>query len=181
MRPYIEAAAPTHPSLIDAHFAFADAYHVVNVPTSLWVDEQGRIVRPQDTVYVSDTFRELHGIDSERHKRAIRAWAHDGTVDVDIDRVRELTALPSAQDELARAEFALARHLAVDRHNADAAEPHFQRAAELAPDDWTIRRGSLPMRGRDPNGPDWYEAVQERAKAGQHYYRRLDKLTGKPT
>lgn len=158
------------------HFSFAADYHVVNVPTVIWVDEQGRIARPQDTVYVSDAFQAIHHIDPERHKEAIRAWAREGRVDLDPECLTELTEVPTNDDELARAEFAVARYLALELGRRDVAEAHFRRAAELAPDDWTIRRGSLPLRGLDPDGPDWYEAVQERAAAGHHYYRRLDKL-----
>jgi hypothetical protein len=176
VRPFIEAAAPTHPSLIDADFSFTAAYNITNVPTSAWIDEQGAIVRPNDTIYVSDAFQALHRIDPERHKSAIRAWAREGKLDLDAQRARTLTELPDEQHELARAEFAVGRFVARERGDARAAEPHFQRAGELAPDDWAIRRGSLPIRGLDPSGPDWYEAVAERAAAGKHYYRRLDKL-----
>ena len=32
-RPWIEAARPTHPSLIDTRHVIADLYNIVNVPT----------------------------------------------------------------------------------------------------------------------------------------------------
>ena len=57
--------------------------------------------------------------------------------------------LPTPEQQEGRAEFTLAWHL----HRAgqrEAAERHFRRAGELAPGDWTIRRGSLPIRGIDP-------------------------------
>ena len=44
-RPWIEKASPTHPALIDTQHVLADLYNVVNVPTVLWIDERGRIVR----------------------------------------------------------------------------------------------------------------------------------------
>ena len=42
-RPFIEAAAARHPSLIDTEHRLADLYGIVNVPTLIWIDEQGRI------------------------------------------------------------------------------------------------------------------------------------------
>ena len=41
-RPWIAAARPTHPSLIDTTHVLADLYNIVNVPTILWLDERGR-------------------------------------------------------------------------------------------------------------------------------------------
>ena len=41
-RPWIEAARPAHPSLIDTRHALADLYNIVNVPTVLWIDSEGR-------------------------------------------------------------------------------------------------------------------------------------------
>ena len=45
-RPWIEAARPTHPALIDTRHVLADLYNVVNVPTIFWIDERLRIVAP---------------------------------------------------------------------------------------------------------------------------------------
>jgi len=67
VRPFIERAAPTHPSVIDVDHAVAELYHVVNVPTILWIDESGRIVRPHDTQFGTDTFTAFH------HKRSARS------------------------------------------------------------------------------------------------------------
>ena len=38
-RPYIEKAAPTHPSVIDTEHRVAELDHVFNVPTVVWIDE----------------------------------------------------------------------------------------------------------------------------------------------
>jgi peroxiredoxin len=58
-RPWIEKAAPTYPVLIDTQHAVADLYNIVNVPTALWIDERGRIVRPNDVVFGTDTFKHI--------------------------------------------------------------------------------------------------------------------------
>ena len=63
-RPWIEAARPTYPALIDTHHVVADLYNVVNVPTIFWIDERGRIVRPNDVAFGSDTFKNLTGLSS---------------------------------------------------------------------------------------------------------------------
>ncbi|MFU8817609.1 MAG: ResA-like WAxxUGC motif-containing protein, partial [Pseudomonadales bacterium] len=48
-RAFIEAAKPEHPSLIDAHHVMAELFGVTNIPQSIWIDEQGMIVRPAET------------------------------------------------------------------------------------------------------------------------------------
>ncbi len=47
-RPYIEAANPQHPSLLDPHHQLGALFGVVNIPNVIWIDEQGMIVRPPE-------------------------------------------------------------------------------------------------------------------------------------
>lgn len=50
-RPWIEAAQPAHPSLIDQAHVLDELLGVVNVPNGIWIDEQGMIVRPPEPAY----------------------------------------------------------------------------------------------------------------------------------
>ena len=176
-RPWIEAATPTHPSLIDPRHRVADLYNIVNVPTVLWIDERGRVVRPKDVAFGTDTFRHLTGLESAKHLAALRAWVRDGVAPFAEAEVRRLLALPTAQDQHARAEFGLGQWL-FEQGRREAAERHFLRAGALAPHDFTIRRGTMPMRGVDPMGPAFREMFQEWAKAGHSYYRPLPEPEG---
>ena len=47
-RPFIEAAQPEHPSLVDTTHRLAELFGVVNIPNGVWIDEQGTIVRPAE-------------------------------------------------------------------------------------------------------------------------------------
>ncbi len=60
-RPFIEGAKATHPSLIDTEHRLAELYHIVNVPTIIWIDEQGRVCRPHDAQFGTDTLTQFHG------------------------------------------------------------------------------------------------------------------------
>ena len=176
-RPWIEKAAPTHPALVDTQHALADLYNIVNVPTVLWIDERGRIVRPNDVVFGTDTFKHITGLDSGRPLAALRAWVAGETAGFAPKEARALQALPTAADQQARAEFGLADWLA--RHGRpEAAERHFVRAGELAPHDFTIRRGSMPIRGLDPMGPKFREMRDAWVGGGQPYYRPLPESRG---
>ena len=87
-RAWIEAAKPTHPSLIDTTHALADLYNVVNVPTILWIDERGRIVRPNDVAFGTDTFKHITGLRAATHLAALRAWVHGETTVLPQARIR---------------------------------------------------------------------------------------------
>jgi hypothetical protein len=176
-RPWIEKAAPTYPALIDTGHVLADLYNIVNVPTALWIDERGRIVRPNDVVFGTDTFRHITNLESARPLAALRAWVRGERAAFAADEARGLQTLPTAADQAARAEFGLAEWLA--RHGrADAAERHFVRAGELAPHDFTIRRGSMPIRGLDPMGPPFREMLGAWVAGGRPYYRPLPDTRG---
>ena len=148
-REFIERAAPTHPAVIDTEHRLAELYHIVNVPTIIWIDEQGRIVRPHDAQFGTDTFTQFHGKRSEPYLDLIRAWVRSGEGALEADEVRRHQPQPSGESQRSRAERTLAWYLS-QRGASDAAERHFQRAGELAPKDWTIRRGSMPIRGMNP-------------------------------
>jgi hypothetical protein len=144
------------------------------VPTVVWIDEEGRIVRPNDVSYATDTFTFMHGVDPEVQLARIRAWVRDGASAIAPAEVRELQTLPSETDQLARAHFGLATWLR-DKGRVEAAERHFVRAGELAPHDFTIRRGSMPMRGIDPMGERFLDMVTDWMRAGHTYYVPLPK------
>ena len=168
-RPFIDAAAPTHPSLIDSEHIVADLYDMVNVPTVVWIDEQGRMVRPNDVAFGSDQFKDLTGIDSAPHLAALRAWVKENAIPFTPEQARKRQMLPTPEVQLARAEFTLAWHLH-QAGKAQAAERHFVRAGQLAPHDFTIRRGSMPIRGLDPMGAPFAELYSEWIQAGRPYY-----------
>ncbi len=148
----------------------ADRYAIINIPTVIWIDEAGMIVRPNDIQFSNDTFIDFHGIESAPHLQALREWVCEGKVPYDCpEAIRDAQMLPTVDEQLARAEFALACHL---HHSGagEAAAPHFERAGELAPYDFTIRRAAMPIRGQDPFGEPFIELFTEWQEAGSANY-----------
>jgi hypothetical protein len=176
-RPWIEAARPSHPALIDTRHVVAELYHVVNVPTIVWIDERGRIARPNDVAFGTDTFKHITGLESARSLAALRAWVRGESPGFRDAEIRRLQRLPTADDQQARTEFALGEWLF--RHGrAEAATRHFARAAALAPHDFTIRRGTMSMRGIDPMGPEFRRMLGEWTAGGRSYYEPLPDTRG---
>jgi hypothetical protein len=171
-REWIEAARPTHPSLIDTEHLLADRYNMVNVPTVVWIDERGRIARPNDVAFTSDRSDDRFGLSTPGQMAALRAWVRGESEPLPAARVRELQALPTAADQRARAHFGLGNWL-YQHDRLEAAARHFETAGELAPHDFMIRRGTMPIVGQDPFGDEFRAMMREWTEAGNPYYRPL--------
>ena len=51
VRRFVEAASPDFPVVLDRHHRLGELFGVVNVPSGIWVDEDGVVVRPPETAY----------------------------------------------------------------------------------------------------------------------------------
>ncbi|GAA4578395.1 hypothetical protein GCM10023194_01170 [Planotetraspora phitsanulokensis] len=169
-RPWIEGLG--HPSLIDAEGSVAELYNVVNVPTVVWIDEEGRIARPQDTMTATDTFREMNGLSSEDAKNALRRWVLDGESGLTPEAVREHLRIPTEEERRARLHARLAAWL-FRRGRTAPARGHARKAAELAPHDVAVRRSLMPLSGVDPFGDEYFRLRDELEAGGVPLYRPL--------
>jgi len=137
------------PVVIDRDRTITELYDIRNVPTVVWIDENDRIVRPNDVAFGSDQFKEFHGVDSDPHHDALRRWVNDDELELDETSVRDNLFETTEDTQLARVHWrvAVALHR---RGRSEGAARHFARAGELAPHDFTIRRAALPLQGIDP-------------------------------
>jgi hypothetical protein len=112
--PWITAAKPAYTALIDEKHLVSKLYNMVNVPTGVWINEQGRIVRPNEVAFVDDRFKNFTGLDSAPYLEALRDWAEKGDRSAYVmreDKLREKLAANDADFLLASAEFGLGEHL----------------------------------------------------------------------
>ncbi len=162
---------PTFPVVLDREHLLGELYGIYNVPTVIWIDEDDRIARSPVIAPGDDLFRDFTDIDSAVHHDQLRAWVTTGALPPPTGK--EQVMLPTDDEQLARLERRVGAYLAREGR-ADAAEPHFARAAELAPMDWTIRRGTLPLRGDDPFGEKFFAFMGEWSVAGRPGYGSAD-------
>ena len=172
---FIRAAKPTHPSLIDAHYEVARAYSMVNVPTAVWIDEAGRIVRPNEMAFADNRWIEYTKFDMTRYLEAVRDWARRGAQSpyvLDVKARRKRLPLPTAEHALAAATFRLAEHLH-ETGQAEAAVPFFKRAQTLQPESWCFKRQAWALTDAEKYyGTNFQTEVK--ALAGRPYYTPLD-------
>lgn len=145
-RPWIEAASPSYPVAVDTAHVTAERYGITNVPSVVWIDEDDRIVKPPTIAPGDDQFVDYTLISAEQHHDLLRAWARDGVLPQSAG-----SALPERTDDEQRAlaERRIAAHLQRGGRT-EAAKAHLATAQELAPWDWTVRRGGIMMTGGDP-------------------------------
>lgn len=159
---WIDAAMPTHPSLIDTRHATGEAFGFVNIPMAVWIDETGTIVRNAESASIERSplrdaaipdglpdrmrrmFIEVRAIpdDSEAYRAAIVDWVRrgaDSPFALSPDEVVARSRPRGAAEAEAAACFELGRHLRL-AVGSDAAVPWWRQAHELDPDNWTYKR-----------------------------------------
>ena len=145
-RPWIEAGHPTYPVAVDTAHVTAERYGITNVPSVVWVDEDDTIVKPPTIAPGDDQSVEFTKIESEQHHDALRRWVREGVLPESASlRAHDRTDA----EQLALAQRRVAAHLQ-RRGDTEAAKRHLATAQELAPWDWTVRRGGIAMTGGDP-------------------------------
>src|SRR5205823_364320 len=96
--PWIDRAKSTHPALVDEAHLLDELLGVVNVPSGIWIDERGVIVRPPEPAFpwrprqpseellaqlppiAAEQLREAQKIkiEPERYLDALRDWVTNG-------------------------------------------------------------------------------------------------------
>ena len=184
-RPWIEAAKPTYPCLIDADHHVADLYNMVNVPQAVWIDEAGVMVRPPENAGAANTVRYRNPTTGEMPADKLAERAHTKSVYIEAVRdwvlkgagsehvldgatTRSRLRLPDDTVAVAHVHFRLAQNL-VRVGKADEAAGHFAEATRLHPESWNIWRQPA---ARDATGfaaaPDFWARVQ--ALGDRPYY-----------
>ena len=192
--PWIEAARPTYPVLIDREHRLAELYGVVNVPQAVWIDEAGRIVRPAEAAGAYEGFRRMDRQTREVPEEAARLTAQAKATYVDAVRdwvLRGAASEHAFSDEQARAHLpaltedtaaaqAMFRlgQLLLRRGERDEAARWLAEASRRHPDSWCLWRQQA---GVNDTGlaalPDFWQRVD--ALGEKRYYAPVD-IKGMP-
>jgi hypothetical protein len=179
---WIDAAAPTHPSLIDTRHVTGELFGFVNIPMAVWIDEVGMIVRNAESASIERSplrdieiptdipdrmatmLTEVKAIPdhSTDYRAAILDWVEHGAASRFSLPPDEVVArsLPRGGDQArATACFELGQHLerAGDR---EAARSWWRKAHGLDRSNWTYKRQAWTLE-TTPDGADANDLTQE--------------------
>ena len=184
-RPWIEAARPEHPSLIDERHVCDELLGIVNVPSGVWIDESGTIVRPPEPAWPrrpaladrepgpddpplrAESMRVVRALryESARYLDALRDWVALGAASrfaLSADEVIRRSRPIPPEVSSAAASFALGLELH-GRAERERAASWFREAMRLQPDNWTYRRQAWALAGVDRERlytTDWLTEVK---------------------
>jgi hypothetical protein len=184
-RSWIERSGAEHPQLVDTAHRLDQLLGIVNVPTAVWVDESGTIVRPPHTAaverydfsklkvpeglpddldaHIRDMLEQVKRIprfDADHYVEALRDWVEHGASSeyaLTPDEVVDRSGPRLRAVAEAEAEFDLGQFL----HHAgyvEDARPHFRAAHRLQPENWTYKRNAWELVSPGIQGPtDFYD------------------------
>ncbi|WP_267145172.1 ResA-like WAxxUGC motif-containing protein [Myxococcus qinghaiensis] len=188
-RPWIEAASPDYPCLIDRDHLTAELYNLVNVPQAVWIDEAGHLVRPPESAGMTDGFRAMERTslsmpEAAREARdrakaayldAVRDWSVRGSASpyaLDAQAVMARLTVPDAAISEAHAHFRLGQALLRDGQ-VDEASAEFAEATRLHPASWALWRQTAEKNASGlAVGEDFWRRVD--ALGDRHYYAPVD-------
>jgi hypothetical protein len=199
-RSWIDRSGAEHPQLVDTAHRLDEVLGIVNVPTAVWVDEDGMIVRPPHAAsverydwsklkapeglpedldrHVRDMLEQVKRIprfDTDHYVDALRDWVEQGSASEYAlppdEVVRRSAPRPPAVAEAA-AQFELGQYLHHAGHVEDA-RLHFRAAHRLQPENWTYKRNAWELVSPGLQGPtDFYDGdwLADIKAAGPEHY-----------
>lgn len=178
--PIFDAANPTYVQVVDENHIVSSAFNFVNVPSSAWIDEEGRIVRIDE-----GTYSKVHAIGegdqamsfgNDVFAPALKDWVAKGAASEYVQSAETVTGniREHSFDQLkADAVFRLG-NLFRAHGQSDKADHYWNLAQELNPDSVNFMRQNLTLSEEGSAGASFMKMMGEYVSEGREYYRPLD-------
>ncbi len=178
--PIFDAAGATYIQIVDENHRISSLFNFVNVPSSAWIDETGRIVRIDEGTYsqihaISDG-QETITFGNDVYTPALKDWIENGENSPYInapEQVSENIRTHSKEQLKADAAFCLGNFFRVHGHN-DLADHYWALAQTLNPESINFFRQNLTLTEEGSAGNTFRQRISEYISQGKDYYRPLD-------
>lgn len=172
--PIFDDANVSYTSIIDVNHHISALYNLVNVPSGVWIDEQGNIARINEGTYAKEHFGGAFGTND--YVPIVRDWVAKGADSQyvwDRDKVRDRIFERTPEAERAQPAFQLGSWYFRQENDAKA-EQYWSMAQELDPNSWNYLRQDLQYEEGGSAGPEWQQRREQIESAGGSYYAPLE-------
>lgn len=173
--PWFDRAHATFTALIDATHKVSSLYNLVNVPSGVWVDEQGRVLRINEGTYSRTIpLGSNASIGTDDYTPAVRDWVAKGPASAYVWPVEKVAAKirrRTADESLAEPTFKLGVYFFQHQDEARA-RTYWKRAEELFPDSWNYHRQDWTFTPDTSFGKQFME--KRRGLGDKPYYEPLE-------
>lgn len=178
--PIFDATNPTYVQVIDEDHVISSAFNFVNVPSAAWIDEEGRIVRIDESTYATThQFGEGDAafvFGNDIYAPALKDWVKHGasskyvqSADKVAGNIRQFTV-----DQLrADAAFRLANLFRAHGQESKV-EQYWKLAQSLNPDSVNFIRQDMTLTTEGSGGESFFKLVGDFARRGKEMSRPLD-------
>ncbi len=176
--PWIDRAKPTYTVLIDPTHKVSSLYNLVNVPSAVWINEQGRVLRVDEGTYASTIKIGSITVGTDDYAPAVRDWIARGAKSRYVwspEQVATKIRRRSSDEQLAEPTFKLGVYF-FQKQDPERARLHWKRAEELFPDSWNMHRQDWTFTAEGSGGKSFQE--KRKALGDKPYYAPFDFPTG---
>ena len=164
----------SYTAIIDVNHQISSLYNLVNVPSGVWIDEQGKIMRINEGTYAKEHMNGAWGTND--YVPIVRDWVKKGADSEyvwDRVKVRESIVQRTPEAERAQPAFRLGGYYFTN-DNDEKAEQYWTMAQELDPTSWNYLRQDLLYEEGGSAGPEWRARREKIEGAGGNYYAPLE-------
>jgi hypothetical protein len=178
--PIFDAANVSYTTIIDVNHHISSLYNLLNVPSGVWIDEEGNIARINEGTYAQEHANGAFG--TNEYVPLVRDWVARGADSPYVwDREKVTASIFQRTPEAERAQpaFRLGTYYFMQDNDAKA-EQYWTMAQQLDPKSWNYLRQDLQYEPGGSAGPEWRARRSEIESAGGAYYAPLQIETAEP-
>ena len=175
---WYDRANLTYTTLLDVTHQISSLYNLVNVPSGVWIDEEGRILRINEGTYAKTHLLGNTEFGTDAYAPAVRDWVANGADSPYVwsrEQVSAKIRQRTTEEALAEPTFKLGVYF-FEQGNETLARTYWERAQQLYPDNWSFHRQDWSFIDAASRGQKFQEKASNYDVLGgdKPYYEPLD-------
>lgn len=175
---FYDLAKASFVQLIDENHRISSLFNLVNVPSAVWIDEEGMMVRSDEGTYAEEHKMGTIEFGTNDYVPGVRDWVAKGPNSEYVKSPDEMAAKLGAKTSdknLAEANFKLGVYFHQQGDEAKANQ-YWEAAQKLNADSWNYHRQDWSFTPAEA-GSNWMKKVQ--TLNGKDYYAQVDFIDNK--